>query len=114
MAKKGGLLMIYDITYVVTAIVELIGAILFVTVVPILKDYLKQKYNQDEINGMENAIETAVKAAEQIYKSVPKSGNAKKDYVLEILKEQGYAINTKEVDAMIESKVMELYGEVFA
>lgn len=104
--------MIYDITYVVTAIVELIGAILVVTVVPVLKDWLNQRFNQEELAGMEKAIDIAVKAAEQIYKNVPKSGNMKKDYVLGVLMEQGYTINTEEVNAMIEAKVIELYGEV--
>lgn len=104
--------MIYDITYIVTAIVELIAAVLIVTVVPVLKDWLNQKFNQEELAGLEKAIEIAVKAAEQIYKAVPKSGNTKKDYVLAVLKEQGYTINTAEVNAMIEAKVIELYGEV--
>lgn len=103
-----------DITPIVNAAIELIAAIALIVIVPTVKKYYDQKFNSDEQAGMEKAVEIAVKAAEQIYREMPKSGVEKKNYVLKVLEEQGYSVNTETVNAMVESKVIELYGEVIA
>ena len=102
----------YDITPIINAGIELIMAIALLVLVPSIKKYYNQKFNAEEQAGLEKAVEIAVKAAEQIFKAMPKSGEAKKNYVLSLLEEQGYTINTEEVNALVEAKVIELYGEV--
>lgn len=102
----------YDITPIINEAIELIVAIALVVLVPSIKKYYNQKFTAEEQAGLEKAVEIAVRAAEQIFKAMPKSGAAKKSYVLKVLEEQGYTINTEEVNALVESKVIELYGEV--
>ena len=51
-------------------------------------------------------IETAVKAAEQIYGS--KAGQQKKDYVVAFLLSKGIVADVDEVTALIESEVYKL------
>lgn len=53
------------------------------------------------------AVDIAVKAAEQIYKE-NSQGNLKKQYVLMRLNEQGFKVTEKELDDMIEASVLEL------
>ena len=89
-----------NIFYVVLSIVS-------VLVTGVLVPLLKQKYGKEKVLSVMEAVDIAVKAAEQIYKETGQ-GNLKKQYVLMRLNEQGFKITEKELDDMIEASVLEL------
>lgn len=89
-----------NIFYVVLSIVS-------VLVTGVLVPLLKQKYGKEKVLSVVEAVDIAVKAAEQIYKETGQ-GNLKKQYVLMRLNEQGFKVTEKELDDMIEASVLEL------
>lgn len=89
-----------NIFYVVLSIIS-------VLITGILIPYLKQKYGKEKIANIMEAVEIAVKAAEQIY-TKQGQGQLKKQYVLMRLNEQGIKLSEKELDDMIEASVLEL------
>lgn len=89
-----------NIFYVVLSIVS-------VLVTGVLVPVLKQKYGKEKVLSVMEAVDIAVKAAEQIYKETGQ-GNLKKQYVLMRLNEQGFKVTEKELDDMIEASVLEL------
>lgn len=89
-----------NIFYVVLSIVS-------VLVTGVLVPLLKQKYGKEKVLSVMEAVDIAVKAAEQIYKETGQ-GNLKKQYVLMRLNEQGFKVTEKELDDMIEASVLEL------
>ena len=89
-----------NIFYVVLSIVS-------VLVTGVLVPLLKQKYGKEKVLSVMEAVDIAVKAAEQIYKETGQ-GNLKKQYVLMRLNEQGFKVTEKELDEMIEASVLEL------
>ena len=89
-----------NIFYVVLSIVS-------VLVTGVLVPLLKQKYGKEKIISVMEAVDIAVKAAEQIYTKAGQ-GNLKKQYVLMRLNEQGFKVSEKELDDMIEAGVLEL------
>lgn len=89
-----------NIFYVILSIVS-------VLITGVLVPLLKQKYGRDKITNVMDAVDLAVKAAEQIYNKTGQ-GHLKKQYVLMRLNEQGIKISEKELDDMIEASVLEL------
>lgn len=89
-----------NIFYVVLSIVS-------VLVTGVLVPVLKQKYGKEKVLSVMEAVDIAVKAAEQIYED-SNQGNLKKQYVLMRLNEQGFKVTEKELDDMIEASVLEL------
>lgn len=89
-----------NIFYVILSIVS-------VLITGVLVPLLKQKYGKEKIINVMEAVDIAVKAAEQIYKETGQ-GNLKKQYVLMRLNEQGFKVTEKELDDMIEASVLEL------
>lgn len=89
-----------NIFYIVLSIVS-------VLVTGVLVPLLKQKYGKEKVLSVMEAVDIAVKAAEQIYKETGQ-GNLKKQYVLMRLNEQGFKVTEKELDDMIEASVLEL------
>ncbi|WP_071026385.1 phage holin [Peptoniphilus raoultii] len=89
-----------NIFYVVLSIVSVI-------VTGIIIPVLKQKYGQDKIKNTMDIVTIAVRAAEQIY-TQSGQGPLKKKYVLEYLKDKNIKVSEDELDAMIESAVLEL------
>ena len=89
-----------NIFYVVLSIVS-------VLVAGVLVPVLKQKYGKEKVLSVMEAVDIAVKAAEQIY-TKSGQGNLKKQYVLMRLNEQGFKVTEKELDDMIEASVLEL------
>lgn len=53
-------------------------------------------------------VELGVKAAEQKFKDIPKSGNAKKKFVIEHLQGLGFKLTDSQLDVFIEAAVKEL------
>ena len=89
-----------NIFYVILSIVS-------VLITGVLIPLLKQKYGKEKVTSVLEAVDIAVKAAEQIYKKSGQ-GQLKKQYVLMRLNEQGIKISEKELDDMIEAIVLEL------
>ena len=92
----------FDMTDVIEAVVVLISAIITTFLLP----YIRQKLGDEKRQKLIFWIETAVKAAEQLYGS--KAGQQKKDYVVTFLLSKGIVADIDEVTALIESEVYKL------
>ncbi len=95
-----------DLTQIILAVITLIFGLVTRYVIP----YAKSKLNGDQMEVLRIAVKTAVYAADQLYNS--DQGKQKKQYVIDLLKEQGYIIDADKVeptmDALIEAFVKEL------
>ena len=102
-----------DLTQIILAIITLIGAFLTKYLVPLIKKKILSEDNKLSDNQrmlIKLAIQTAVTAAEQIYKS--EEGEQKKAYVLALLKSQGFDVDTSAIDAEIEAAVLNLHQQL--
>ena len=91
-----------DLTQIILAVIALLSAIVTGYLIPLLKS----KLTAQQLDGLKAAAKIAVFAAEQTY--IPEQWAEKKQYAQQLLKEQGYDINTDKVDAAIEAAVKEL------
>lgn len=89
-----------NIFYVILSLVSVI-------VTGIIIPLVKQKYGKEKVESVMQAVTIAVRAAEQIYTQTGQ-GDIKKKYVLQQLNDKGIKISDAELDAMIESAVLEL------
>lgn len=89
-----------NVFYVVLSIVS-------VLVTGVLVPLLKQKYGREKVLSVMEAVNIAVKAAEEIYKESGQ-GDLKKEYVLMRLNEQGFKVTEKDLDDMRKASVLEL------
>lgn len=94
--------MTIDLTPIILAIITLIGAIITRYLIPWLKDKLDDR----QYNVLSTLVRVGVYAAEQLFSS--EQWKEKKQYVVDLLKENGYTVDTTAVDALIESTVREL------
>lgn len=92
----------FDVTDIIETVVVLISALITTFLLP----YIKQKLSDEKRQKLIFWIETAVKAAEQIYGS--KTGQQKKEYVVAFLLSKGIVADIDEVTALIESEVYKL------
>ena len=102
-----------DITQIVIALIGLLSTILTGFAVPWLKskiDINNGKVTENQAYMIKLVINTAVKAAEQLYNS--DAGKEKKAYVIDLLKEQGIDVDLPEIDAAIEAAVLELHRQI--
>ena len=84
----------------------IIMSLAVVVVTRYLVPYLKARLTAAEQEGLIQLIENLVQAAEQLF-TAEKSGEQKKEYVVNALSEKGVLI-TESVNAMIESAVYSL------
>lgn len=89
-----------------TVIIECVIALLSAAVTTFLIPYLKQRLTEEKQRKLLFWVQTAVKAAEQIYGS--KTGQKKKEYVVGFLLSKGVVFDVDEVTALIESEVYKL------
>jgi len=94
--------MTIDLTQIILAIITLIGAIITRYLIP----WIKGKLDDRKYALFLGLVRTGVYAAEQLFTS--EQWKEKKQYVLDLLVENGYTINTTAVDAEIEAMVREL------
>ena len=94
--------MTIDLTQIILAIITLIGGLIARYLIPWIKSKLDER-QYDVFNGL---VRVGVFAAEQIFGS--EQGKEKKQYVINLLKENGYDVDTTAVDALIEATVKEL------
>ena len=95
-----------DLTQIILAIITLIGGIITSFVIP----FLKKKLTGQQMNNLQAAAKVAVYAAEQLF--TPEKWAEKKKYVQDILRSQGYDIDTTKVDAAIEAEVLALHNQL--
>lgn len=94
----------YDITSIIEVLITVISAVLTGFLIPLVRS----KLSADKKERLEFWIETAVKAAEQLFKNGEKNGRAKKDFVVQFLLSKGLVFDVDEVTALIESEVYKL------
>ena len=91
-----------DVTQVVLALMTLISGVVTTFLVP----WLKQRLNAGQRERLAALIRVGVFAAQQLFRS--DEGVRKKAYVIQLLEEQGYKIDSEMIDAQIEAELMEL------
>ena len=94
--------MTIDLTQIILAIITLIGGIIARYLVPWIKD----KLTDHQYEALCLLVRTGVFAAEQLFTS--EQWKEKKQYVVDLLLENGYTVDTTAVDALIEATVREL------
>lgn len=106
---------IIDFTPVLEEIISIIISIFSIIVIPKFKDWLDTKLSTSQINIAKIIVNSAVKAAEQIYAQSEKSGSSKKKFVIEYVQDKlqslGLSIDTHEIEIYLEQAVLELKME---
>lgn len=97
----------WNITDIMSAIIALAAAILTTFVVPAMR----RKMDAEDFEELLKWVKIGVQAAEMIYKGTG-MGKVKKQYVREFLLSHGYELDEAELDAAIESAVLELKESV--
>ena len=92
-----------DYTMIIKGVITILMALITMFVVP----WLKSKTTEEQFNDILKWVKIAVQAAEMIYKESG-MGKAKKAYVESFLNDLGIVYDKKEIDALIESAVLEL------
>ena len=95
-----------EITEIAKILIELVVAIASLWLVP----WLRAKLNAEQVADMLRWVEIAVSAAEQLYDAA--QGSAKKQYVLDFLRDRGYEADEDELDLAIEAAVLRLHKEI--
>ena len=93
-------------TFDFTALFEIIVSVLSVIVSCFLIPWLKEKLSAEKLEKLVKWVKIAVEAAEQLYGSG--AGQQKKEYVVSFLLSKGIVFDTNEVEAIIESAVLQL------
>ena len=91
-----------DLTQIILAVIALISAVLTGFVIP----WIKSKLDDRQYEILVAFVKTAVYAAEQLFTS--EQWKEKKQYVQDLLLQNGYQIDLAPVDALIEATVREL------
>ena len=94
--------MTIDLTQIILALITLISGILTSFLIP----YLKQRMTAAGQERLSALIRVGVFAAQQLFQS--DEGIRKKAYVIQLLEQQGYSIDSDEIDARIEAELMSL------
>ena len=94
--------MTIDLTQIILAVIALLSAIITGFVIP----WLKNKLTDHQYDTLAALVRVGVFAAEQLFTS--DMWKEKKQYVVDLLKENGYTVDTTAVDALIEATVREL------
>ena len=87
--------MTIDLTKILIAIIDVLAAIITYKLIPLIK----AKTSEKERALLEAAVETAVFAAEQIYKAG--EGEKKLDYAVAWLHDRGYDVSRAEIEACV-------------
>lgn len=96
-----------DYTKIIEAIITLLIAVITAFVIP----YIKSKLSENELAEIIKWVKIAVQAAEMIYKESG-MGKEKKKFVETFLTEHNIKVDIEQLDALIESAVLELKKEL--
>lgn len=92
----------FNITNILECTIALVSALVTTFLIP----YLKQRLGEEKEKKLLFWVQTAVRAAEQLFGS--KTGQQKKEYVVAFLLSKGIVFDVDEVTALIESEVYKL------
>ena len=87
-----------------STLIEAIAAIIAVVLTGFILPYIKTRVSAQKYEQIEKWVKTAVQAAEQQFAGEGK-GAAKRNYVLQFLREHGVKLDEKALRAMLESAV---------
>ena len=93
-----------DINQIVSLVLKIVCFILITFVIPLIK----KKYDQQQIDGVLDKIETYVEAADQLFGK--EQGEEKKQWVRGRLAAHGIDVNLDYIDAEIEACVLMLHN----
>lgn len=100
------------IEIITKVIIPILGAILMYIVVPFVKKtvipYINSKTTEAQRNMIYTIVLEIVAAAEQMLKDKDLTGEKRKQYVLDRLKDKEIDINMDELNDMIEAAVLEI------
>lgn len=94
----------------INEIINLVLKVICFIAVAFVIPYIKKKYTQQQLEEVNNKIQTYVEAAEQIFGS--EQGAEKKQWVRERLAAHGIDVDLDEVDAALEGFVLLLHHEL--
>lgn len=92
-----------DLTPVINAVIALIAAIITAFVAP----WIRSKTTEQDRMELLKWVDIAVAAAQQLYNQL--DGAKRKEYVLDFLREKGFDVSDRSVDAAIEAAVLRLH-----
>ena len=93
-----------DWTQIILALIGLIGAILTAVVIP----YIRSKTTKQQRENIYTIIQSAVWAADQMFKASDPSGGIRNTWVMNTLKEMNLEISRKDLVRLVEEAVQEL------
>lgn len=96
-----------DYTMLFEGIITILVALVTMFVVP----YIKSKLSAEDLKEIVKWVKIAVQAAEMIFKESG-MGAKKKEYVKDFLESHGIKYDSEQIDALIESAVLELKKEI--
>lgn len=96
-----------DIFKIILACIPVVGAIITAYVVP----FIKNKIGTEQLSNIDYWIRKAVEAAEVLF-NVPKSGEQKKEYVIDFINKmfnsKKTVITEEQIEVLLEAAVKEL------
>lgn len=93
-----------DWTQIILAIIGLIGAVLTTVIVP----YIRSKTTKQQRDNIYTVIQSAVWAADQMFKASDPTGGARNTWVMKTLKEKNLDISREDLVRLVEEAVQEL------
>ena len=93
-----------DWTQIILALISLTGAILTAVVIP----YIRSKTTKQQRENIYTIIQSAVWAADQMFKASDPSGGIRNTWVMNTLKEMNLDISRKDLVRLVEEAVQEL------
>ena len=94
----------------VNEIINLVLKVICFIAVAFVIPYIKKKYNRQQLEEVNEKIQTYVEAAEQIFGG--DQGEEKKQWVRERLSAHGINVDLDEIDAAIEAFVLLIHHEL--
>lgn len=101
----------FDITKIVIGLLGLALTALVIYCIPCAKAFAKEKLGDYKYNQLMRFTRIAVEAAEQTFAGSGR-GAEKKAAVIAFLREKGFTVDAAELDAFIESAVLQLKNSV--
>ena len=93
-----------DWTQIILALISLTGAILTAVVIP----YIRSKTTKQQRDNIYTVIQSAVWAADQMFKASDPSGGIRNTWVMNTLKEMNLDISREDLVRLVEEAVQEL------
>ncbi len=100
-----------DLTPIIEAIIGLISVILTVIIIPIIKQKAAESKNETMLKNLAYWAEVAVQAVEEAGRNGTLPKSQKFDKAMEILRKQGFTIDEKVLEAVVDANVWALFNQ---